>query len=353
RTHAYIARREYMKALQRRWGNATVHIDWLMKDWQHQQIVYAPDPWLIGQAGGRSDIRGAEKPSEWWTSARPSVSVRLPNAARPLIVLRTDKREVAEELCRRGWHLGYNRDERTGYDNGRRAIATKTDPAERKRKLKEWANLLWKEAETAGMVVALWHPEIPLEDVQAVWFPVYEIHAQTPQEAEEQLPEPWRTSLMEYLPPNQPPIVLLNAPSETIQQLQDRGWHCVEVPGELVDQPILFRRWVVGQLRQAAKLGKVLTLFGEDVEQLPLLPERIAVERLDPVYFQSIGINDVASQGLCARPDAFGQTHRESCDQIGFVLREKRVSSLLVWLRTRRSGFQRATAAGGRSSISA
>jgi hypothetical protein len=68
RTHAYIARGVYMRALQRRWGNATVHIDWLMENWQERYLVYAPEHWLIGQAGGRSDIRGEEKPPEWWNN---------------------------------------------------------------------------------------------------------------------------------------------------------------------------------------------------------------------------------------------------------------------------------------------
>lgn len=68
RTHAYAARRDYMWALQRCWGNTTVDIDWLMRYWQHYHAVYAPEPHLIGQAGGRSDNQGREKPAEWWNT---------------------------------------------------------------------------------------------------------------------------------------------------------------------------------------------------------------------------------------------------------------------------------------------
>jgi hypothetical protein len=57
-----------MWALQRCWGNTTVDIDWLMRYWQHYHAVYAPEPHLIGQAGGRSDNQGREKPAEWWNT---------------------------------------------------------------------------------------------------------------------------------------------------------------------------------------------------------------------------------------------------------------------------------------------
>ena len=275
RTHAYIARREYMRALQRRWGNCTVHIDWAMKDWQHQHIVYAPDPWLIGQAGGRSDIRGAVKPTEWWTPSAPKKPAALPPGPRPILVLRTDSRQTAEELCRRGWHLGYWRDGNTGYDNGLRDIASKASREERIQKLQEWAKLLWREAEEAGCVVALWHPEIRLDEVQAAWSPVYEITARTPEEAEAQLPEPWKTFLAEYIPPNQPPVVLLKAPDPVPLELEQQGWQCVRLPDGLVEREEEFRRWLIGQIRSSARSGQVLALYGPDLDRLPPLPERV------------------------------------------------------------------------------
>jgi len=127
-------------------------------------------------------------------------------------------------LHRRGWYMGYWRDGNTGYDNGLRDIASKTDRKERIQKLADWAKLLWREAEEAGCVVALWHPEILLDEVKAAWSPVYEIIARTPEEAEQQLPEPWKTFLAEYIPPNQPPPQLApsNATQEFISELQKK-----------------------------------------------------------------------------------------------------------------------------------
>ncbi len=120
--------------------------------------------------------------------------------------------------------MGYWRDGNTGYDNGLRDIASKTDRKERIQKLADWAKLLWREAEEAGYVVALWHPEILLDEVKAAWSPVYEIIARTPEEAEQQLPEPWKTFLAEYIPPNQPPPQLApsNATQEFISELQKK-----------------------------------------------------------------------------------------------------------------------------------
>lgn len=99
RTHAYVARRPYMKALLHRWHNATVHIDWLMKDWHHRQGVYAPERWLIGQARSESNINGRTNPAFSWNS---------PTGKEPVIVLRSS-REVAEALGKKGCHIGYDR----------------------------------------------------------------------------------------------------------------------------------------------------------------------------------------------------------------------------------------------------
>jgi len=238
-------------------------------------------PGLTGQAGGRSDIRGAVKPTEWWTPSAPKKPAALPPGPRPILVLRTDSRQTAEELCRRGWHLGYWRDSNTGYDNGLRDIVMKWSQGQRIQKLREWGQLLWREAEEAGCVVALWHPEIRLDEVQAAWSPVYEITARTPEEAEAQLPEPWRTFLAEYIPPNQPPVVLLKAPDAVTQELEQQGWQCVRLPDGLVEREEEFRRWLIGQLRASARSGKVLALYGPGLDRLPPLPDRVQVERIE------------------------------------------------------------------------
>lgn len=181
RTHAYAARPEYMRALQRRWGNGTVHIDWRMRDWQHQFRVYAPARWLIGQAGGRSDIAGREKPAEWWNRADPAL---------PVVVLRAP-REVFEELIGGGgWHGGRRRDRQSGYDVGLPPCADPTLSAEeRSGRIRRWIECVGGEAEEMGAVCVLWHPGIRREHVAAAWGgPVVELSAASADEARTCLP---------------------------------------------------------------------------------------------------------------------------------------------------------------------
>ena len=279
RTHAYIARPSYMKALQQRWGNCTVHIDWAMKDWQHTRIVYAPDPWLIGQAGGRSDIRGAVKPREWWSSAAPPApsTSKLPPGPKPVILLRAS-RPVAEQLQRFGWHGGYSRDRQTGYDSGLKDIARQSKEA-RPRRLREWIQLVGREADDAYALCTIWHPEITIEDVRAAHSgPILEIQVEPTDSIEaaveaafDQLPSEWREYLETNPAPNQPPVVLLNAPEETAHELQEKHrWLCARLPEPLPEADQL-QRWIARLRRQAAQEGKALALYGLSVFDLPPL----------------------------------------------------------------------------------
>ena len=216
RTHCYIARPSYMKALQRRWGNATVHIDWLMRDWQHQHVVYAPDPWLVGQAGGRSDIRGAEKPVEWWIKQD-----KLPPGP---VALAKVSRDVLEAMTVFGFHPGATRDE-NGIDEGLKRVFANPSPSERVRQLRAWIAMIQAEC-VGGLLPTIWNPDATLDLVQEAWAgPVYVVQGNTAYEAFACLPEEIQTKMRTRQTLRQAPIILLRCPREMIDQLHSHGFH--------------------------------------------------------------------------------------------------------------------------------
>lgn len=216
RTHCYIARPSYMKALQRRWGNATVHIDWLMRDWQHQHVVYAPDPWLVGQAGGRSDIRGAEKPVEWWLSRD-----KLPPGP---VALAKVSRDVLETMITLGFHPGASRDE-DGIAEGLKRVFATPSRAERVQRLKDWLTMIQVEC-VGGLLPTVWHADATLDLVQEAWAgQVYLVQGNTAYEAFACLPEDVQTKMRTRQTLRQAPIILLRCPREMIDQLHSHGFH--------------------------------------------------------------------------------------------------------------------------------
>lgn len=245
RTHAYGARPSYMKALQRRWGNGTVHIDWMMRDWQHQRSVYAPDPWLIGQAGGRSDIRGAVKPPEWWVSGD-----KLPPGPVAVAIV---ERPALEEMIYWGFHPGMTRDD-NGMDVGlKRVFADRwidqywIDTTWRERGEKPWpyepkpdALCRWLELiqseSVGGLLPTVWVPDdwwqrggmrdVLPQVVRAVWKgPVYEIRVERANDAYAALPAEIQERMMARVTLRRAPVVLLRCPAHMIRELHSHGFH--------------------------------------------------------------------------------------------------------------------------------
>ncbi len=90
RTHAYACRPMLMQASFKTWLNCENHIDWQLPTLQKKFNIYAPARFLIGQLGGRSDIRVHDiRPTSFWNPARFS---------EPIIVLRSSRQTMIELL---------------------------------------------------------------------------------------------------------------------------------------------------------------------------------------------------------------------------------------------------------------
>ncbi|QJX01326.1 glycosyltransferase family 25 protein [Frigoriglobus tundricola] len=77
RTHAYAIRGPFLRHLYSRWCAASGHCDHIMGPMQGGYRVYAPDPFLVGQAQGPSDISGARNPAKFWVPPSADAAIAL------------------------------------------------------------------------------------------------------------------------------------------------------------------------------------------------------------------------------------------------------------------------------------
>ena len=175
RTHAYAVRGPAMRDLLRLWQDTTTHIDHVMGPWQRDRKVYAPETWLFGQSGGKSDITGGHKPREFWTPPDPSL---------PVLVLDCPAAVVKDLRDRHGVHTGYCREPDTDFDVGLVAAAADAAPLA---SLGRWVSMiLWEVASDPRLTAAVWHPAFTADMVRKVTsHPVVEVKVGTVGEAVE------------------------------------------------------------------------------------------------------------------------------------------------------------------------
>ena len=267
RTQAYAARGNYLRGLYQRWVDATVHIDWLMKDWQHQFKVYAPERWLIGQARSQSDICGRANATTFWQQG---------DYESPIVLLRAPLNVMQRLRDLYSWHTGYSRGS-DDIDQGLAEVA-RMKGAERQQKLAAWLQTVVNECgQQEDLLCTVWHEGITLQELrQASLRPVIEITASTTNEAISQLPEDscgrFQTN------PTGERVLLLRAPRAVVEELRKQGFHSgnwrdeitgrdnglrcifeIEPPGPQRMEKLV--RWFGALRAEATQMGGVVTVW--------------------------------------------------------------------------------------------
>lgn len=147
RTHAYALRGRYLREVYRRWISSSGHCDHIMGPMHRDFKVYAPDPFIVAQGPGASDITCRNERPRSWSHLGP----------RQLLLVTTVEREVVERLKEKGAHVGYWVDD-NGFDKG--VVAALSLPHSKMvAGLKNWFGYVSVEA--AAMIQGvplLWHP---------------------------------------------------------------------------------------------------------------------------------------------------------------------------------------------------
>jgi hypothetical protein len=276
RTHCYALRgREVMKALYGVWSNAAVHCDWVMGPCMAKFNTYAPDPFLVGQSDGPSDISGQKNPTKFW---------RSPSGTEPVAVLHAPK-HVMEALRAKNWHGGYTRDPATGIDVGLRDLFAdaKLSPDERDAKLKDWINMIqWEVASmTEQAICTIWHPAARADVVRRlVRGKVVEVIANSPEEALGQLPQDIHTPQLEIIH-----VALLHAPRQVLEALRDHGWHSGHWRDEVTGQDNGIRRLfgaTSNKMLRSQGIRDIARTLYEEVSQNPRGVVTIWADEISP-----------------------------------------------------------------------
>lgn len=144
RTHAYLIRGPFLRALYSKFVKSCGHCDHAMGPMQHDFQTYAPDPFLAGQVEGLSDISGSTNPTRLWVEPNPERKVHWFRSLPEL-----------ETVRGKGLHGGNQRE--NGIDVGLEAIM---QTGVTNAKLREWEEMIaWEgRSMTPECEPAFYHP---------------------------------------------------------------------------------------------------------------------------------------------------------------------------------------------------
>ncbi|MDB5312651.1 MAG: hypothetical protein JWO38_6853 [Gemmataceae bacterium] len=270
RTHAYAIRGPAMRDLLTLWYGCNVHIDHQMGPWQRNWKVYAPDPFIFGQARGQSDINGRHNPTKFWAT---------PSGEQPVVHL-TAPPAVARALRGRGLHMGYDRDPTTDYDKGLVTVAQHRDKVGA---LRRWlGTIVWEAWQEENLIACVWHPDVTAETVKAAHAgPVVEIRGDTVEACLAQVPvgAALRSNFVGTH------VVVLRSSREVMEALRGHGWHSGYWRDDVTGHDNGLRQIVAAKQGRAEKLAAWVEALGREAEVIPgglvcLWHDQIATEEV-------------------------------------------------------------------------
>ena len=188
RTHALMVRGQFLRALYRRWASSYAHVDHAAGPMMARYRVYAPEPFLVGQREGASDIDGQKHGRRYWSVIKREKPL-------PVVYLEVPW-EVRHPLRRMGFHSGFYVDEWSCLDLGLEELL-RSPVEEHPLRLAQWLKMICDEADqTEGLLPSVIHPGIAYADVvRATPREVLRATGISPQQVIGQLPEELRCIL--------------------------------------------------------------------------------------------------------------------------------------------------------------
>lgn len=253
RTHAYGIRGKFLRDLYSVWCSHLTqsHCDHVMGPLQARYNVYAPDPFIFGQARGTSDINGRMNAKKFW----------LPPTGQEVVLVLDCPKDVVQVLRNEyGVHTGFDRNPATDIDVGLEKVF---EGRNAHILLRRWIDeLQWECVSDPGTVLGVWHPSATAELVQACWKgPVRLLKATTVAEALEQMPWACKREVLARTC-----VIVLHAQKEVVGMLRSLGWHTGNWRCPITDLDNGLREWSVN--RKSDRLKTVVETLAREAEAI-------------------------------------------------------------------------------------